>query len=100
MKLTAKFRKKFGIPFSIETISGTQFRCGLCGKIFFSRNKLDEHLSHEKYVIGTPLKFPELDKNVVITVVYTQDIRDLTKPKYPKLKKGDRIFINDNKFEK
>ena len=93
LKMTVKFRVKNKIPFSIENLSGTQFRCGLCGKIFFSRDEIDAHLSSEKLTNYDKLQFPELDKNISVRVIYTQDIRDLTNPKYPKLKKGDKLFL-------
>lgn len=101
-KLTAKFRIKDKVPFSIETFSGKIFRCGLCGTIFFSRDELERHLPFEKNKIYDDLKFPELDKNLTISVIYSQDIRDLTNPKYPRLQKGDKLLkknINKNLSE-
>lgn len=96
-KLTAKFRVKEKVPFSIETFSGKIFRCGICGKIFFSREELDKHLPAERNKNYDELQFPELNKNLVISVVYTQDIRDLTNPKYPRLQKGDKMFKQKEK---
>lgn len=94
-KLTAKFRIKDKVPFSIETFSGKIFRCGVCGTIFFSRDELERHLPFEKNRIYDDLKFPELDKNLTISVIYSQDIRDLTNPKYPRLQKGDKLLKKD-----
>lgn len=96
-KLTAKLRIKNKVPFAIETLSGKQYRCGVCGKIFFHREELDRHLEKEIYVNNSILQFPELDKNITISIIYTQDIRDLTNPKYPRLVKGDQLFINNIK---
>lgn len=95
-KLTAKFRMKENVPFSIETLKGQIFRCGACGKIFFSREEIDKHLITEKNGIIDHLQFPELDKNISISVIYTQDIRDLTNSNYPKLQKGDKLLKNPN----
>jgi hypothetical protein len=95
-KLTAKFREKNKVPFSIETFSGRIFRCGVCGSVFFSRDELDKHLPHEKNKISDRLKFPELDKNLTISVIYSQDIHDLTNHKYPRLKRGDSLFKKNN----
>lgn len=95
-KLTAKFRLKDKVPFSIETFSGKIFRCGVCGTIFFSREELDKHLPSERNKIYDQTKFPELDKNITISVIYTQDIRDLTNPKYPRLQRGDKLLINSS----
>jgi len=92
MKLSAKFRVKEGVPFSIETVSGTQYRCGICGKIFYERKDLDKHLLTEKNKDFNCLKFPGLNENIFVKVIYTQDIRDRTNQLYPRLKKGDRIF--------
>ena len=98
-KLTAKFRVKNNVPFSIETFSGKIFRCGVCGKIFFSREELDSHLPSEKNKDCKELQFPDLDRNIAINIIYTQDIRDLANPKYPRLQKGDKLFkkIMNNK---
>ncbi len=92
LKMTVKFRVKNKIPFSIENLSGTQFRCGVCGKIFYSRDEIDRHLLKERFDENIPLQFPELDKNLDVRVIYTQDLRDLTNSKYPKLKKGDKLL--------
>ena len=96
-KLTAKFRTKGKVPFSIETFSGRIYRCGVCGKVFYSREELDDHLGKEKYNRNDALMFPELNKNLTISIVYTQNIRDLTNPKYPKLQKGDKLLKNIKK---
>ncbi len=100
-KLKAKFREKYKVPFSIETFSGRIFRCGVCGKIFFTREELEYHLPLEKNKVFTKLQFPELDKNLTISVVYSQDIRDLTNPQYPRLQKGDKLLkTNSTKSKK
>jgi hypothetical protein len=91
-KLIAKFRIKDKVPFSIETFSGKIFRCGVCGRIFYSREELEHHLPAEKEKNFGELQFPELDKNIEVKVIYTQDLRDLTNPKYPRLQKGDRLL--------
>jgi Zn-finger nucleic acid-binding protein len=95
LKLTAKFRMKDKVPFSIETLSGKQFRCGVCRGVYFSLEELEKHLRTEKNKDYDTLQFPEVDKNISINVIYTQDIRDLTNPKYPKLQKGDKLFNPD-----
>ena len=92
MKLNIKFRVKESVPFSIETLSGRQFRCGVCGKLFFDRDELDIHLKNETYDEGENLAFPELDRNISVMVLYTQDIRDRTNTKYPRLHKGDKLL--------
>lgn len=98
-KLTAKFRMKEKVPFSIETFSGKIYRCGICGKLFYTREELDKHLPAEKNKNYDDLMFPELNKNLTISVVYTQNIRDLTNPKYPRLQKGDKLLKELQKKE-
>ena len=99
LKMTVKFRVKNKIPFSIENLSGTQFRCGVCGKIFYTRDEIDKHLLREKLDEKVVLQFPELDRNLDIRVIYTQDLRDLTNPRFPRLKRGDNIFLDKNEEE-
>ncbi len=91
-KISAKLRVKNKIPFAIETLTGKQYRCGVCGSIFFNRNELDKHLEKEKTNKYTKIKFPVLDKNISISVIYSQDIRDLTNSKYPRLVRGDKLL--------
>ncbi len=97
-KLTAKLRIKNGIPFAIETLTGLQFRCGVCGKVFWHREELDKHIEKESPVDSKKYQFPELNKNLDVRAIYTQDIRDLTNPKYPRLVRGDKL-LNLNQEE-
>jgi len=60
--------------------------------VFWHREELDYHLIHESSGDSKNLQFPELDRNIAVRVIYTQDIRDLTNPKYPRLVKGDKLF--------
>jgi len=92
MKLSVKFRTKGYVPFAIEKLNGIQYRCGVCGEVFFSRSHLDKHLRREKKVSSNKLKFPDLNKVVSVRVLYTQDLNDCINPEYPKLKRGDQIF--------
>lgn len=96
-KLTVKLRIKNGVPFAIETLTGLQFRCGVCGKVYWHREELDRHLISEKSNLAdnNKLQFPELDKNISVRVIYSQDIRDLTNPKYPRLVHGDKLLKLD-----
>ncbi len=96
-KLTAKLRTKNKVPFAIETLTGLQFRCGICGKVYWHREELERHLETEDSttVDYKKLQFPELDRNISVRAIYTQDIRDLTNPKYPRLVKGDKLFKID-----
>lgn len=92
MKISAKFRVKYDVPFSIETVSGVQYRCGICGKVYFKRSILDKHLLLENSMNIKVPHFPEINSNLTLKVIYTQDVRDLTNPNYPKLKKGDHYL--------
>ncbi|NOX18919.1 MAG: C2H2-type zinc finger protein [Chlorobi bacterium] len=97
MRLNVKFRSRNGIPFSIERLSGTQFRCGVCGKIFFNRTDLEKHLKNESYAKKTKPAFPELNENISVGVLYSQDNRDRTNSKYSRLHNGDENFVIDDK---
>jgi len=94
-KLTAKLRIKNGVPFAIETLTGKQFRCGICGKVYFHREELDRHLKRETPPESNKFEFPRLDRNISVSVIYSQDIRDLTNPKYPRLARGDKLLKLD-----
>jgi hypothetical protein len=97
-KLTAKLRTKNNIPFAIETLTGFQFRCGVCGKVFGKREELDKHLENENNIDFRNVQFPQINRNTKVSVIYTHDLRDLTNSKYPRLTKGDKLF-QPNKTE-
>ncbi|VAX27143.1 hypothetical protein MNBD_IGNAVI01-2302 [hydrothermal vent metagenome] len=92
MKASVRFRLKDNKPYSIEKISGYQFRCGICGKIFFTRNNLYKHLENEADMIPKKLKFPELNKNISVSLLYSADVKDLSNPKYVKVKLGEKFL--------
>ncbi len=91
MKITVKFRIKDGKPFSIETLSGHQFRCGICGEVFFNRSDIEKHLEQETHEAEN-LKFPELNKNISVSVLYTEDVKDITNPMHSRVKAGESIL--------
>lgn len=98
-KIKVKLRTKNGIPFAIETLSGVQFRCGICGQVFLERSELEKHLSSKDVskLNESNFKFPEFNMNVLVKVIYTQDIKDVTNPDYPKLRKGEKFLKIKNK---
>jgi hypothetical protein len=74
MKLLAKFYEKDGVPFSIEKPTGMQYRCGVCGQVFFHKNEIEKHLKIEKN--NTPfksLKFPKFFEKISVNLYYFQD---------------------------
>jgi len=93
-KLSVKFRKRNGIPYSIERLSGIQFRCRRCNGIFRTHAELDRHLEEElrddpRHANKVSSSCPNLGDNTTVTVLYAIDIGDKMKKKYLHLKKGD-----------
>jgi hypothetical protein len=93
-KLSVKFRKRNGIPYAIERMSGMQFRCRRCNIVFRSLKELDRHLAEEadgdsRNVNRVSADSPNLGDNTTVTVLYALDISDRMKKKYLRLKKGD-----------
>ena len=93
-KIKAKFRRRKGIPYAIETFAGKQFRCRHCNEIFYREKELDAHLRNvikeynDKQI--QPHRFtPKISSTVNSTVLYTYDIEDRMKKQWLKLKKGD-----------
>jgi len=84
-KIKAKFRKYNGIPFAIERLSGTQYRCRLCNGLFLNKSELDRHLRDEarNHPNGRPSKeCPRIDGNTQVTVLYTEDWHDRIRKDY------------------
>ncbi len=85
--LKVKFRKRNGIPFAVERLSGTQFRCRACNAVFLTKKELESHLearieNHRFH--KTSEDAPKLGTNLTIRVLYTLDLIDNSKKEYMK----------------
>lgn len=93
-KISAKFRKRHGVPYAIEQLSGKQYRCRHCDKVFYREKELDAHL---KQVLKTDGKsgaslaetIPEINTNINVHVFYCYDLYDKMRKKWLKLKPGE-----------
>lgn len=85
--LKVKFRKRNGVPFAVERLSGVQYRCRACNELFLEREELDRHLdskieSHHPGTLSGDV--PKLNENLLIKAIYIQDIIDSLKKDYVK----------------
>ncbi|HTR82456.1 MAG TPA: hypothetical protein VMM58_12570 [Bacteroidota bacterium] len=93
-KIHAKFRKRHGVPYAIEQLSGRQFRCRHCNEIFFSDKELDRHIASINDA-GDGLNrrvhpaVPALSSSIMVNVLYTYDITDKMKKKWLRLRAGE-----------
>jgi uncharacterized C2H2 Zn-finger protein len=93
-RIHAKFRKRNGVPYAIEQLSGRQFRCRHCNEVFLSEKELDYHIRHvlknDTHAKGKVCKkAPALSTSVDVRTLYAYDIMDKMKKKWLKLKRGD-----------
>jgi len=98
-KVNAKFRKRHGVPYTIEQLSGRQYRCRHCNEVFFNEKELDVHIKNllsndDKAKFRISNTSPKLSTNVDVRVYYTYDINDKLKRQWLKLKKGDKYDGN------
>jgi len=94
-KIHAKFRKRHGIPYAIEQLSGRQFRCRHCNKVFLREREIEAHLkgltkSDERGKTKVSSNVPDLSTTIEVRVLYTYDIVDKMKRQWLKLKSGDQ----------
>jgi hypothetical protein len=106
-KISAKFRRRKGVPYTIEQFSGKQFRCRHCNKVFWEERKLDQHLEY----VGTTKRTgtiavnhdaPQLNQMLELKIGYVYDITDCTRQQYIKLNKNevyDGISFSKHKNE-
>jgi hypothetical protein len=83
--LKVKFRKRNGIPFAVERLSGIQYRCRACNKIFFEKKELDAHLESEvenHRSRKSSVEAPKTGENLTIRVLYALDLLDSLKREY------------------
>lgn len=90
----AKFRRRKGVPYAIEQLSGRQFRCRHCNQVFYQERHLDAHINQvltdeEKRKSRIDPSSPKLSSTVEIRVLYTYDIKDKLQRQWLRLKKGD-----------
>ncbi|MCD6375129.1 MAG: hypothetical protein J7L94_06345 [Caldisericaceae bacterium] len=88
-KIKARFRKYKNIPFAIEQLTGVQYRCRVCNRIFLNKNEFVAHLERESKKQGPlPLckKCPSLNETIEVRVLYSKDIHDHMRKDFLKLK--------------
>ncbi|NOY61375.1 MAG: hypothetical protein GXO75_20875 [Calditrichaeota bacterium] len=91
-KISARFRRKNGVPFSIERLSGMQYRCRICNVLYYSEKEISQHLKkHEKVREKRDNHVPQLDHLVSTKVLYTMDLYDRSRAKYLKLSDGEEL---------
>jgi len=96
-RISAKFRTKNGIPYAIERLNGTQYRCRICNQVFYYQNELYKHLrTHSGEKVKVSAHAPKLDHNLEVKVIYTLDLYDHGRSKYLKLGEGEEY---DNPYE-
>jgi len=85
--LKVKFRKRNGISFAVERLSGVQYRCRACNELFLEKKTLERHLDAkmESHKFNKPSpEAPQLNMNLMIKVIYIQDLLDSLKKEYIK----------------
>lgn len=83
--LKVKFRKRKGVPYSVERFSGVQYRCRSCNTVFLEKDELENHLHANVDVHGAgkaSAEAPKLNENLLVRVIYIQDIIDSLKREY------------------
>lgn len=83
--LKVKFRKRKGVAYSVERLSGVQYRCRICNRLFLEKNELDKHLDAkiDAHSVGNLSgDAPKLNENLLVRVIYIQDIIDSLKKDY------------------
>ena len=93
-KIHARYRKRRGVPYAVEQLSGRQFRCRHCNGVFLTERQFDTHV--RQVLADSPnnarkvaTRAPELSTTVMVRVLYTYDIADKMKRQWLKLKPGD-----------
>ena len=93
-KISAKFRRRNGVPYAIEYFSGKQFRCRHCNKVFEEERNLESHLNNvgkanRQVAVAIDIKTPQLNQMVDVHIPYLYDTADFLKKRYLKLKKNE-----------
>ena len=87
-QIRAKYRKKFGIKYTVEHLTGRQYRCLHCNETFYTENELLRHLQRSRTDDSDykNIKLPKLGDSVKAMLLYTEDIKDELRQKLIKSK--------------
>lgn len=93
-RIHAKYRKRRGVPYAVEQLSGRQYRCRHCNEIFFNEKSLDAHINNVIAADDSAKKrispaCPALSSSVQVSALYTYDLTDKMKKQWLKLRKDD-----------
>jgi len=93
-KLNAKFRKRNGVPYAVEYLTGKQFRCRHCNEIFLAETDLDGHIKQllktsDREEFRVSAFCPKVSSNTDVRVLYTYHIGDRMKRQWLTMKQGD-----------
>ena len=98
-QIRAKFRKRNGVPYAVERLTGVQYRCRICNEVFINEEKFDRHLREEitgSSKIGVSKKCPNMHDTITSVVYYAEDVLNALKTaNVKKFKSGD---TNDSMF--
>lgn len=90
----ARFRRRNGVPYAVEQLSGRQFRCRHCNQIFFKERELDRHIdslarASKRRSTRILAACPKLSSVCTQNILYTYDFKDHLQRPWLKLKKGE-----------
>ena len=93
-RLSVKYRRRSGVPYAIEQLSGRQFRCRHCNTVYLTEREITMHLKQVAKTtsgkhIPVEARSPKLDSTIDLRLGYFYDIRDYLQRKFLKLGKNE-----------
>ena len=93
-KIRVTFRRRNGVPYAREQLSGMQFRCRHCNAVFLREKELDRHIQSvaeapRDAAVEPSTECPTMIAAVAVKVLYGYDLRDRLRKQWLKLKPGD-----------
>lgn len=74
-RISVRRQNRFGIAVAIERFRGRQYRCLVCGTVFYELDELDSHIRRETPGPNSPL-VPSFDEPLLVRIFYSKDVRE------------------------
>jgi hypothetical protein len=75
-RISVRRQNRFGIAVAIERFRGRQYRCLVCGTVFYELDELDAHVRRDEAPGSDSPDLPRFDEPLLIRIFYSKDIRE------------------------
>ncbi len=75
-RISVRRQNRFGIPVAIERFRGRQYRCLVCGAVFYELDELDAHVRRAETPGPDSPDLSRFDEPLLIRIFDSKDVRE------------------------